>query len=160
LGYAYYFARDYDRAIEECRKALEMDRNSTFAHRNLGLAYLQQGKLEKAIEALSDAVKFSCGGLAFESYLGFAYAVAGKHHEAREVLASLEDLDRERYVPAYNFAIIYAGLGDFDSSFRWFEQARKERSGFLPFLKVEPVVDRLRSDVRFDDLLRKIGLVE
>jgi tetratricopeptide (TPR) repeat protein len=160
LGYAYYFARDYDRAIEECRKALEMDRNSTFAHRNLGLAYLQQGKLEKAIEALSDAVKFSCGGLAFESYLGFAYAVAGKHHEAREVLASLEDLDRERYVPAYNFAIIYEGLGDFDSSFRWFEESRKERSGFLPFLKVEPVVDRLRSDVRFDDLLRKIGLVE
>ncbi len=158
LGYAYYFARDYEKAIDECRKALEMDRNSTFAHRNLGLAYLQQGKLEKAIEALSNAVKFSHGGLAFESYLGFAYAVAGKKTEALEVLASLEDLDKERYVPAYNFAIIHAGLGDFDKSFEWFEQARKERSGFLPFLKVEPVVDCLRSDSRFEDLLGKIGL--
>jgi serine/threonine protein kinase/Flp pilus assembly protein TadD len=158
LGYAYYFARDYEKAIAECRQALEMDKNSTFAHRNLGLAYLQQGKLEKAIEALSNAVKFSHGGLAFESYLGFAYAIAGKRTEALEVLASLEDLDKERYVPAYNFAIIHAGLGDFDKSFEWFEQARKERSGFLPFLKVEPVVDCLRADSRFQDLLGKIGL--
>ena len=158
LGYAYYFARDYDKAIEECRKALEMDKNSTFAYRNLGLAYLQQNKLEKAIEALSNAVKFSQGGLAFESYLGFAYAVAGKKREAFEVLASLEDLDRERYVPAYNFAIIHAGLQDFDKAFEWFDQACRERSGFLPFLKVEPVVDGLRSDARFEDLLKKIGL--
>ena len=160
LGYAYYFARDYDRAVEECRKALEMDKYSTFAHRNLGLAFLQQGKLGKAIEALSNAVKFSQGGLAFESYLGFAYAVAGKQAEAHEVLASLEDLDRERYVPAYNFAIIYAGLQDFDRAFEWFERARKERSGFLPFLKVEPVVDVLRNDSRFDELLEKIGLAD
>jgi serine/threonine protein kinase/Flp pilus assembly protein TadD len=160
LGYAHYFARDYEKAIEECRKALEMDKYSTFAHRNLGLAYLQQGKLEKAIEALCNAVKFSQGGLAFESYLGFAYAVAGKRTEAQEVLASLEDLDKERYVPAYNFAIIHAGLGDFDKTFEWFEKALKERSGFLPFLKVEPVVDCLRGDSRFDDLLRKIGLIE
>jgi tetratricopeptide (TPR) repeat protein len=160
LGYAYYFARDYDRAIDECRKALEMDKNSTFAHRNLGLAYLQQGKIEKAIEALTNAVKYSCGGLAFESYLGFAYAVAGKRNDAFEVLASLEDLDKERYVPAYNFAIIHAGLQDFDKSFEWFEQARRERSGFLPFLKVEPVVDVLRADARFDELLKKIGLIE
>jgi serine/threonine protein kinase/Flp pilus assembly protein TadD len=158
LGYAYYFARNYDNAIEECRKALEMDKNSTFAHRNLGLAYLQQGKLGKAIEALGNAVKYSCGGLAFESYLGFAYAVAGKRNEAFEVLASLQDLDRERYVPAYNFAIIHAGLGDFDKAFEWFEQAQKERSGFLPFLKVEPVVDVLRKDSRFDRLLDKIGI--
>lgn len=158
LGYAYYFARDYEKAIEECRKALEMDKNSTFAHRNLGLAYLQQGKLEKAIEALDNAVKFSQCGLAFESYLGFAYAVAGKREEALDVLTSLKDMDKEQYVPAYNFAMIYAGLGDFDKSFEWFEQARKERSGFLPFLKVEPVVDCLRGDSRFDELLGKIGL--
>ena len=159
LGYAYYFARDYERAIEECRKALEMDKNSTFAHRNLGLAYLQQGKLDKAIEALNNAVKFSQCGLAFESYLGFAYAVAGKKTEAAEVLASLKDMDKERYVPAYNFAMIYTGLSDFDKAFEWFEQARRERSGFLPFLKVEPVVDILRNNSRFDELLGKIGFI-
>ncbi|CAN5269758.1 hypothetical protein BH10ACI1_BH10ACI1_01260 [soil metagenome] len=160
LGYSYYFARNYEKAIDECNKALEMDKNSTFAYRNLGLAYLQQGKHGKAIEALSNAVKYSCGGLAFESYLGFAYASAGKRAEALEVLASLEDLDKEGYVPAYNFAIICAGLGDSDKAFEWFEQARKERSGFLPFLKVEPIVDGLRGDSRFQDLLTRIGLPE
>ena len=160
LGYAYYFARDYEKAIDECNKALEMDKNSTFAYRNLGLAYLQQGKYNDAIIALSDAVKYSCGGLAFESYLGFAYAVANKRAEALEVLASLEDIDKERYVPAYNFAMIYAGLGDFDKAFDLMEQACKEHSGFLPFLKVEPAVNCLRGDSRFQDLLKRIGLLK
>jgi eukaryotic-like serine/threonine-protein kinase len=160
LGYSYYFARDYEKAIDECNKALEMDKNSTFAHRNLGLAYLQQGKFNEAIAALSSAVKYSSGGLAFESYLGFAYAVAGKRAEALKVLASLEDIGKKSYVPAYNFAIIYAGLGDIDQAFEQLEQSRKERSGFLPFLKVEPVVDCLRGDSRFQDLLKRIGLPE
>lgn len=157
LGYAYYFARDYEKAIDECNKALEMDKNSTFAYRNLGLAYLQQGKYNDAITALSNAVKYSSGGLAFESYLGFAYAVADKRAEALKVLTSLEDINKERYVPAYNFAMIYAGLGDFDQAFDRLEQAYKEHSGFLPFLKVEPVVDCLRGDSRFQNLLRRVG---
>lgn len=137
-----------------------MDKNSTFAHRNLGLAHLQQSKFDEAIEALSNAVKFSSGGLAFESYLGFAYAVAGERAEALKVLANLNDIAERSYVPAYNFAIIYAGLGDIDQAFDRLEQARKERSGFLPFLKVEPVVDCLRGDSRFQDLLKRIGLPE
>lgn len=158
LGYAYYFARDYERAIDECHKALEMDKNSTFAYRNLGLAYLQQRKFRKAISALKNAVKYSCNGLAFESYLGVAYAKAGKRAEALETLANLEDLDKERYVPAYNFAMIYTGLRDFDKAFEWFAKALKERSGFLPFLKVEPLTDGLRKDPRFQNLIKKIGL--
>ncbi len=157
LGYAYYFARDFEKAIEECRKALEMDKHSTFAYRNLGLAYLQQGKFDEAVSALTSAVKFSSGGLAFESYLGFAYAAAGKHKEAKEVFSSLQEIDRERYVPAYNFALIYLGLNDLDKAFEWFEQAFKERSGFLPFLNVEPMFDSVRDDSRFQDLVRRIG---
>ena len=158
LGYAYYFARDYEKAIEECNKALELDAYSTFAYRNLGLAYLQQKKFDSAISALSKAVTFSSGGLAFESYLGFAYARAGKNADALEVLANLEELAKERYVPAYNFAMIYLGLNDFDKSFEWFEKAFKERSGFLPFLNVEPLVDDLRGDSRFENLINRIGL--
>lgn len=158
LGYAYYFARDYERAIDECSKALEMDKNSTFAYRNLGLAYLQQRKLDKAIEALSKSAKFSSGGLAYESYLGFAYATAGKRAEALEVLASLEVIDQERYVPAHNFALLHCALGNHDQAFEWLEKAFKERSGFLPFLKVEPLVDCLRPDPRLQDLMTRVGL--
>ena len=136
-----------------------MDKHSTFAYRNLGLALLQQKKFDQSIEALKNAVKFSSGGLAFESYLGFAYAVAGQPEEAVRVLDNLQVTDQERYVPAYNFAVVYTGLGDFDQAFEWFDHALKERSGFMPFLKVEPTVDGLRGDPRFQDLLNKIGLV-
>lgn len=158
LGYAYYFARNYGKAIEECNKALEMDRYSFFAYRNLGLAYLQQENFEKSIGYLSKAATFSGGGSAFESYLGFAYALAGKKVEALEILANLEESGKERYVPAYNFAIIYAGLRDFDKAFEWLEKALRERSGFLPFLKVEPTMDCLRDDPRFEQVLQRIGL--
>lgn len=160
LGYAYYFARDYKNAIDECNKALEMDKYSTFAYRNLGLAYLQQGNFENAINALSKAVTFSNCGLSFDAYLGFAYALAGKESEALEVLASFEEAAKKQYVSAYNFAIIYAGLGDFDKSFEWLEKSFKERSGFLPFMKVEPLFDNLRGDARFENLLHRIGLID
>ena len=158
LGYAYYFARDYKKAIEECNKALEMDKYSTFAYRNLGLAYLQQGKFENAINALSKAVTFSNSSCAFEAYLAFAYARAEKKSEAMEILKSFEESGKERYVSAHNFAVIYAGLEDFDKTFEWLEKAFQERSGFLPFVNVEPLFDNLREDARFQDLLQKIGL--
>jgi TolB-like protein/Flp pilus assembly protein TadD len=159
LGYAYYFARDYGKAIEECSKALELDKYSTSAYRNLGLAYLQQGELDGAIAALNKAVTFSSSGSAFESYLGFAYARAGKQTEALEVLANLQEFAKQQYVSAYNIAMIHLGLGDFDKTFEWLKKAFEERSGFLPFLKVEPMVDSLRADWRFHDLLRRIDLL-
>ena len=72
-------------------------------------------------------------------------------------IENLREIAEKQYVPSYNFAIIYAGLGDRDKAFEWLEKARKERSGFLPFLKVEPALDLLRGDSRFHDLLRRIG---
>ena len=160
LGYAYYFAKDYESAIEECRKALEMDKYSSFAYRNLGMNYVQQGKLESAITALCKAVTFSGGNLAFETYLGFAYALAGKHAEALEILANLEKAAAVNYIPAYNFVIIYIGLKNFDKAFEWIEKAYAERSGFLPFLQVDPTLEPLRQDARFQDLLQRVGLPE
>ncbi len=160
LGYGYYFARDYDKAIEECNKALELNKYSTFAYRNLGLAYLQLGNIENAINALSKAVTFSSGGPAFESYLGYAYGIAGKRQQALEVLENLLEISKERYVPAYNLAMIYLGLKDLDKTFEWLKKAYQERSGFLPFLKVEPMVDNLRADSRFHDLLWQIDLLK
>lgn len=158
LGYAYYFARNHKKAIEECYKALEMDRYSTFAYRNLGLAYLQQGNFENAINALSKAVTFSSGNCAFEAYLGFAYAVAGKKAETQEILSNFKEAAKERYVSAHNFAILYTGLQDFDNAFKCLEEALKERSGFLPYMKVEPLFDKLRKDPRAQSLLSRIGL--
>jgi serine/threonine protein kinase/Tfp pilus assembly protein PilF len=158
LGWAYYFARQYDLAVYQCKKALEMDGHFAFAHWHLGLVYLQQGKLDAAISALSKSVTFSDSGLAFEAHLGFAYAVAGKRTETAEVLADLRENAKHSYVSAYYFAIIYLGLGEVDKAFKWLEKAYEERSGFMPFLKVDPIVDGLRADSRFADLLRRVGL--
>ena len=156
LGYAFYFARDYEKAIEECNKALELHKYSTFAYRNLGLAYLQQGKIDDAINALGKAVTFSGDSAAFAAYSGFVCAIAGRQTEAIEVLTNLRDA-KQQYVSAYSFAIVYLGLGDLDNAFQWLEKAFKERSGFLPFLKVEPMFDSVRDDSRFQKLLRRVG---
>jgi serine/threonine protein kinase/Flp pilus assembly protein TadD len=158
LGWAYYFARQYDLAVQQGKKALEMDKHSAFAYWNLGLVYLQQEKLESAISALSKSVTFSDSGLAFEAHLGFAYAIAGKRTEAIEVLADLHENAKHSYVSAYYFAIIHVGLGETDEAFKWLEEAYEERSGFMPFLKVDPIVDSLRTDARFVNLLQRIGL--
>jgi serine/threonine protein kinase/Flp pilus assembly protein TadD len=158
LGWAYYFARDYDSAVQQCKKALEIDKHSAFAYWNLGLVYLQQERLESAISALSKSVTFSDSGLAFEAHLGFAYAIAGKRTEAIEVLADLHENARYSYVSAYYFAIIHLGLSEIDEAFKWLEEAYEERSGFMPFLKVDPIVDALRTDPRFVNLLQRIGL--
>jgi serine/threonine-protein kinase len=158
LGWAYYFARRYDEAIDECLNALEIDEASTFAHRILGFAYLQKGKFDEALTALKKAVSLSSGGLAFEAHLGYAYALAGKKTAARQVLSELEKISRERYVSSYYFAVIYLGLGDIKHAFEWLEKSYEERSGFLPFLNVEPMVDSIRADSRFANLLRRVGL--
>jgi serine/threonine-protein kinase len=156
LGYAFYFARDFYRVIDESNKALEMDKYSAFAYRNLGLAYLQLNKIENAINALCKAVTFSSGSLAFEAYLGFAYAVAGKKAKAIETLNSFQKEAETRYVPAYNFAIINMGLGEIDTAIDWMEKAYKERSGFIPFLKIEPMLDPLRGHEHFQKIIERI----
>ncbi len=94
----------------------------------------------------------------FEAYLGFAYALAGKWAEAEECLTNLQNVQHQ-YIPAYSFALIYLGLGDLDKTFEWLEKAFAERSGFLPFLKVEPMFDAVRLDLRFQDLLHRVGLL-
>jgi serine/threonine protein kinase/Tfp pilus assembly protein PilF len=158
LGWAHYFARDYDRAIKECQNALEMEQNSTFAYRILGFAYLQKGNVGKALAALKKAVRFSSGGLAFEAHLGYVYAVAGKEKEALKLMSDFEKIARRRYVSSYYFAVIYLGLGETDKAFEWLEKAFDERSGFMPFLNVEPMLDSIRADARFTDLRRRMGL--
>jgi TolB-like protein/Flp pilus assembly protein TadD len=158
LGWAYYFARDYERAIEQGRKALELEPRFDFAHWIVGLALAQQGKMDEAIAALNQAVLLTGGGLTHEAHLGYAYALAGKREEAGQIIADLQEIAKERYVSAYYFAIIYLGLDEREQIFHWLKRAFEERSGFLAFIKVEPMFDPLRSDETFLDLLGRMGL--
>jgi len=148
----------YDQAIEQYRKILEIEPNFLVGHQLLGGTYLRKGMYDEAISELRKAKDLSPGGTFALAILGCTYAQAGQKAEALKVLDQLKQLARQRYIPAYHFAIVFVGLGEKQQAFEWLAKAYDERSDNLTLLKVEPVYDRLRSDPRFQDLVRRIGL--
>jgi TolB-like protein/Tfp pilus assembly protein PilF len=154
LAWAFYFARDYERAAAQNLKALEMEPRFTFARWNLGLARAQQGRLGEAVEALEAATEDSGGGLTFKAHFGHVLGLAGERERALAVIEEMEGLARERYVSSYYPAIIRLGLGEYERALELLARAREERSAFLVFLKVEPMFDALRDDPRFAALLQ------
>ena len=156
LAWAYYFARQYDRALEHGRKTLDMDPNFGFAYWHRGMAYIQQQRFGDAVTALRKAISLAGPATTFISYLGYANARLGKEREARQMIAQLERVSKRQYVSSYFIAMIHLGLGDLDQTFEWIEKAYEERSGFLAFIKVEPMLDALRGDPRFEELVEKI----
>jgi serine/threonine-protein kinase len=158
LGWHYTNARQYDLAIEQLRKALEMDPNFGVGHWYLGLAYEQEGKYSEAENELRKAKDLLKDNEAIAADIGRVYAVSGKKDQALKVIDELKELSKRRYVSSYHLAMIYNGLRDKDQAFEWLENAYRERSDMLVYLKVEPRLDSLRSDQRFADLVRRVGL--
>jgi TolB-like protein/Tfp pilus assembly protein PilF len=158
VGYPYYYARQYDQAIEHYRKALELDPNYSWSYLWIGQAHLEKGMYQEAIAEINKAIALSEGNVRMKATLGYAYAVAGKRGEAQKVIDELQEESKRKYVSPYFIAVIYSGLGEKDKAFEWLEKAYLERHPYLTLLKVEPVFDNLRSDPRFADLLRKVGL--
>jgi len=158
LAWNYYLAHKYDQAIEQSRSTLELDPNFFPAHRYLGLAYEQKAMYAEAIAELNKAATLSNGSAQMKATLAHAYAMAGKAGEARKILNELEETAKQRYVSPYDIATIYAALGEQNRAFDWLEKAYEERSGWLAYLKINPILDNLHSDPRFADLLRRIGL--
>src|SRR5262245_35837807 len=156
LGWILYFAGRYDEAIGHCKRLLEVDPNFFPARRYMGLAYEQKGMYKEAIAEFQQGVKLSNSPLML-SLLGHAYAASGNRGEAQRILAEL-DQEKQRYVSPYTVATIYAGLGDKDQVFKWLEKAFDDRDIWLMNLKVDPLFKPIRSDQRFTDLLKRIGL--
>jgi tetratricopeptide (TPR) repeat protein len=147
-----------DLAIEQLRKTLEIDPNFARAHGDLGMAYLRKGNFPEAVAEFQRAATLSSNIIDYQSGLGHAYARAGKHTEARKLLYELKEHSKQRYVSWYDFAAIYAGLGEKDQAFALLEKAYEQRDPKVTWAKVDPSLDPLRSDPRFQDLLRRIGL--
>ena len=158
LSRPYYFARQYDRSIDQCRKTLEMDPNFGPAHRYLGLSYLGKKMYADAIDEYKKATMLSGDSSLMKSELAYAYAVSGNAGEARKILEELMALSTRAYVPPYYIAVIHTGLGQNDDAIEWFDKAAEERSTSCVFMKQEPILDSLRADPRFQALLAKIGL--
>jgi tetratricopeptide (TPR) repeat protein len=155
-GWPFYFMRRYERAIEQYRRALQVEPNSLPGHVLLGYAYAQMGEGAKAVaesekaRALEDS-PFILAGLAH------GYAVAGRDLDSRAVLAELNRVSRDgRYVSPYDLAGIHLRLGGHEEALRLLQEAVEDRSAWLIFLGVEPAFDSLR--VRFTALVQRLGL--
>jgi TolB-like protein len=159
MAWHHHFARQYDEAVEQCWKTNELHPNSFWLPYFFALAYQQQGKIGEAAAEFKKAIQMS-GSVTFTTAgLGHLYACAGESAEARAILDELRSRARKTYVPAYDLALVCAGLGRTDEAFEWLDKAFEERSGWLTYLKAEPRLDSLRGDSRFHGLLRRVRLI-
>lgn len=156
-GLVYFYARQFDRAIEQLRKIKEMDSSIVPVRWALGWCYEQRGDLAAAIRELEEAAALS-GNLFGAGFLGHAYAVSGNLDQARRVLAQLMDTSKRKYVSPSYIAIIHMALDEIDQALAWLERACGQRDEFVIYLNVDPRFDRLRVDARFQTLLQQIGL--
>ena len=146
------------RPSKNVKRALKLSRCFLSPTIVLGLASEQLGRFEDAVEHLKKPLELAQHSLLIEAELGRAYALWGKEAEARQILNGLERAREERYVPAYSLAQIYAGLDDRERALLWLKRANEERSTRMVFVKVDPAFDALRSDPKFQDLLRRARL--
>ena len=159
VGSILVFSRQSDRAIEQLRSGIELDPTYWYAHDFLGRAFEQKGSLPEAIAEFQRALELEKDNAENWSNLGHAYAVSGKRAEAQKIIDQLKELSAHSYVAPYNLAAIYAGLGDKDQAFAWLDRAYADRSGFLAFyFNTDAHMDSLRSDPRFNELVRRVGL--
>ncbi|HYV05849.1 MAG TPA: tetratricopeptide repeat protein, partial [Blastocatellia bacterium] len=158
LGRAFYYARQYDDAIQQEGRTLEMDSSFWLSHINLGRSHTQKAMHREAILELEKACELSPGSTEAAAFLSFAYAAGGRRDEAIRMLRVLDQQAERNHVPPYHYAIAHAGLGDTDRAFDWLERAFEKHSVDLFTLKVEPMLDGLRRDKRFENLLRRVGL--
>jgi TolB-like protein/DNA-binding winged helix-turn-helix (wHTH) protein/Tfp pilus assembly protein PilF len=151
-------AGENDLAIEQLRKTLEIDPNFAHAYFHLGMTHLRNGAFAEAIADLQRATTLSPNVTDYKGGLGYAYARANKRAAARKMLDELKERSKHRYVSWFYVAAIYAGLDEKDQAFACLEKAYAQREQGFVVMNREPMFDPLRSDPRFADLLRRIGL--
>ena len=156
LAYCYYGARQYDRALDQIRKAFELNLISpnSWIHWDLGIIYCEKGSYEKAIQEF----RILGDNAHTVGHLGNTYARAGQIEEARQAVSKLKGYIQKDGLGTYEIALVYAGLDDKDEAFAWLEKSYEVRDKGLTFLKLDPGLDPLRADPRFQSLLRRVGL--
>jgi serine/threonine protein kinase/Tfp pilus assembly protein PilF len=149
---------DDDDAIELARKGLQMDPQNAWAGVILGWAYEQKSMIKEAIIEFQNALSHWKDGSLPLAALGHAYGISGQKKEAQGILDRLLEKSKRTYVPGYDIAAVSLGLGEKDQAFEWLSKAVEERSGFLVYIKCDRRFDGLRSDPRYEALLKRIGL--
>jgi len=158
VGLRYYMARDYSRAIDQNRNSVELDPNFAAAHLLLGEDYLGAGLHSEAVNELKKAANLSGDSPLYTAQVAVALAVAGRNGDALRIAHELETISSKRYVSPYGLAQIYAASNKKEDTFKWLQAAYEDHAVWMGYLAVDPIFDRYRSDERFKDLLRRVGL--
>jgi len=158
IGWAFYMARQYEESIEQLRRTVELEPNYPVTYWILGLSLRKRGRYELAIAEGEKGVQLSGGSPLIKAALAQTLAIAGRESEAHQIVDELANLAKQKYVASYFFAGIYAGLGENDRAIAYLEKAFEEHSHWLIYLHIDPSMDSLRSNPRFEELLRRVGL--
>jgi TolB-like protein/Tfp pilus assembly protein PilF len=158
VGFILYFARQYDQAIEELQRAVRMDPDGEAPYYYLGLIYLQKGDYRQAISEFEKSKQLSSGGWEPDLELAQVYALAGDRKETQIILGRSLAKSKRNYESALTIAKVYVALGEKEKAFTWLQKAYVERSSLLTFLSVDPTLDVLHTDPRFQALLTRMNL--
>ncbi|MFY9558721.1 MAG: tetratricopeptide repeat protein [Terriglobales bacterium] len=158
LGQVYFYSGRFDQTIEQTRKILEINPDFAPAHDLQAMAYEQKGMYPEALAEFEKYSALSGGGFDAKMHLAHLYAVTGKGEKARELLNEFKNPPRGEFASPYDIASIYAGLGDKDTALQWLLRADKERATMMPFVGIDPLLNPLRGDPRFENLLRQVGV--
>jgi serine/threonine protein kinase/Tfp pilus assembly protein PilF len=155
-----YYAGRLDEAKKESLKLVEMDPNFGRAYYELGLVLEEEGKPEDAIAAFKLALKSLPDNVAALTALGHAQGLAGKRADAEKMINRLQELSKQQYVSPFQTAVVYAGLDERQLALDWLEKSHQERFNWLPFIQIDPVFKNLRSEGRFLELSKSLGLAK
>ena len=158
MGWLYFYARRYDQAIYHLSRAIAMNPTAEESYRILGLAHALAGDLATAGRVLREARELPGAGAYAVSALGYVLARVGEEAEARKLLDELAARARHGYVSAVAFAVLHLGLGEHGEALEWIERAREERRGWVAYLAVNPLLDPVRADPRFRELVGRMKL--
>jgi tetratricopeptide (TPR) repeat protein len=155
------YGRKFDQALTQAQKAFDLDQDFPLARLWLSLALIAKGKYDEAIALGNDASsKQTTSGWTVLCTTALAHARAGHSDEARKILGELREIEKTQYVRTYYLAMVHAALGDKDSAFAELERSFRDKDCYLPRARVDPFMDPLREDVRFKDLMKRMGMTE
>jgi tetratricopeptide (TPR) repeat protein len=152
VAWHHYIARDFAESLTQSERVVRMEPSFHWGHFFAGWAHERLGHGEQAIRSLQEAVRWSSTSPVMLAGLGHAFAVVQDRREARRVLAELERVRDDKGLFAYEIGLIHAALGETDTAFGWFSRAVRERSGWIAYVHVDPRLDALRTDPRFQQL--------
>lgn len=160
MGFSIYYSGDYDKAIKELQATIKINPRFGLAHLWLGRAYQQKKMYTEAVAEYENTLAAISNWPVALAAIGNVYGVSGKKEEAQRILDTLSSLSSGRFVTSYGVALIHSAMGENDQTFLWLDKAFQERSNWLVWLETDPRWNSIRSDKRFAELVKKVGLPE